>query len=145
MRRSPLVPTWEDLELAELVLERAAEPLPETGSDVERDVATWLVRRFLRLCEEPRTRDRMLALVRASQGSARAGRLLYAGLNRVLVSPVARVTGLDGRSVKWEMVAAHLVGLATIRYVVRLEPIASADLEEVVALAAPAVRAVLEA
>lgn len=112
--------------------------------DPAEDFAQVLVRRFLRLCENPRTRDRMLRMVQGSTGSARAGRRLYAVVNRVVINPTIARTGLPASTTRWELVASQLIGIAVLRYVVRLEPIASASVEEVVTLAAPAVQAVLQ-
>jgi hypothetical protein len=43
-----------------------------------------------------------------------------------------------------ELVASQLIGLAMARYVIQVEPIASASIDEVVALAAPSIRAALK-
>lgn len=107
------------------------------------DLAEVLVRRFLTLCESPRTRERMLTMVRGSTGSARAGRRLYAVINRLVLHPRVQRTGVPTSTLRWELVASQLVGIATLRYVVELEPMASLPVEDVVRLAAPAVAAVL--
>lgn len=109
------------------------------------DLAVRLVRRFLRLCESPRTHGRMVRLVRGSTGSARAGRVLYRVINRSVLHPVARASGVQSSAMKLELVSAQLIGIATLRYVVELEPMASASVEEVVTLVAPAIRATLQA
>ena len=109
------------------------------------DVAVRLVRRFLLLCESPRTRATVVRLTRRSAGSARAGRALYRMVSRMVVNPVARATGVQASALRTELVVAQLVGIAMLRYVVKIEPLASATVDEVVALAAPAMRAALGA
>src|SRR5207244_6558525 len=47
-------------------------------------------------------------------------------------------------AMKWELVASQLLGLATARYLVQLEPLASATIDEVVTMAAPGVLGVLQ-
>ncbi len=42
------------------------------------------------------------------------------------------------------MIASHLVGLAIVRYVMRMEPVASADIEEIIALVGPRLQSYLE-
>jgi hypothetical protein len=108
------------------------------------DLAVRMVRRFLLLCESPRTHGRMVRLVRGSVGSARAGRVLYRAINRSVVNPVARASGVHASAMKLELVASQLVGIAMLRYVIEVEPMASASVEDVVALAAPAIRATLQ-
>jgi len=116
---------------------------PVPSLDPVDDFAEVLTRRFLTLCENPRTRDRMVALVQGASGSAKGGRRLYALINRVVVHPLTSRTSLPDSSIRWELATSQLVGIATLRYVVRLEPMASLPVEDVVRLAAPGVAAVL--
>ncbi len=113
------------------------------SEDPTRDFAVRLLTRFLSLCESPRTRAAMVRMVKGSVGSARAGRLLYQVVNRAAVNPVARVTGVQASAMRFELVASQLIGLAMARYVIQVEPIASASVDEVVALASPGIRAAL--
>ena len=114
-----------------------------TDLEVTDDVAVRLVRRFLLVCESPRTQATVVRLTQRSAGNARAGRLLYRVVSRLVVNPVARATGVEASALRTELVVAQLVGLAMLRYVVKAEPLASATVDEVVELAAPGVRAVL--
>jgi Tetracyclin repressor-like, C-terminal domain len=109
----------------------------------EADFTERLLRRFLLLCENPRTRRRALALVRGSVRNARAGRRFYALVNRVVLNPVARAMGVETSAVRLELVGSQLIGLAMIRYVLEVEPIASLDVDELVALMAPPLRQAL--
>ena len=114
------------------------------ADDPTRDFAVRLLNRFLSLCESPRTRTAMVRMVKGSVGSARAGRILYRVMNRAVVNPVARVTGVQASAMRLELVASQLIGLAMARYVIQVEPIASASVDEVVTLAAPSIRAALK-
>ena len=102
-----------------------------------------MLRRFLLLCENPRTRRRALALVRGSVGNARAGRRFYALVNRAVLNPVARSLGVETSAVRLELVGSQLIGLAMLRYVLLVEPISSMDVDDLVPLMAPALRAVM--
>jgi len=113
----------------------AASPSP--------DFTERVLRRFLLLCENPRTRRRALALVRGSVGNARAGRRFYALVNRAVLNPVARSLGVETSAVRLELVGSQLIGLAMLRYVLLVEPIASMDVDDLVPLMAPALRAVM--
>lgn len=114
-----------------------------TAERVSTDFTERLLRRFLLLCESPRTRRRVLALVRGSVSNARAGKVFYALVNRVVLNPVARGVGIEASAIRMELVGSQLIGLAMIRYVLKVEPIASLDVDELVSLMAPAVRAAL--
>jgi hypothetical protein len=115
-----------------------SDPHPDS-----RDFTERLLRRFLLLCENPRTQQRALALVRASVSNDRAGRAFYALVNRVAVNPVARAMGVRSSAVRMELVGSQLIGLAMIRYVLKVEPIASLELDELVQLMAPPLRQAL--
>ncbi len=105
------------------------------------DFTERLLRRFLLLCENPRTQRRALALVRGSVSNARAGAAFYALVNRVVLNPVARATGVQTSAVRLELIGSQLIGLAMIRYVLKVEPIASLDVDDLVSLMAPPLRA----
>jgi hypothetical protein len=109
------------------------------------DLAITLVRRFLILCESPRTRRTMLKMVRGSTGGGRAGRRFYRVINRAVLIPVLRTRGVQASAMKTELVASQLIGIGVLRYVVKVEPMASASLDEVIELAAPSIRATLRA
>jgi hypothetical protein len=107
-------------------------------------LAIQLVRRFLVLCEHPRTSERMLRLVaRAARSGDDAPRIVR-WLNRALLVPRMRRGTRPISTMKWELVVSQLFALGTMRYLVGLEPIASAPREDVVAMAAPGVLAVLQ-
>jgi hypothetical protein len=107
------------------------------------DFTERLLRRFLLLCESPRTQRRALSLVRGSVSNARAGKAFYALVNRVVVNPVARSMGIEASAIRLELVGSQLIGLAMIRYVLKVEPIASLEIDELVPLMAPPLRQAL--
>ena len=110
---------------------------------VSNDLTERMLRRFLLLCESPRTQRRVLALVEGSVSNAGAGRRFYALVNRLVLSPVLRAAGVQTSAVRIELVGAQLVGLAMMRYVLKVEPIASLDVDELVPMMAPALRQTL--
>jgi hypothetical protein len=122
----------------------ATGTLAATGDEATRDFADRLLRGFLALCENPRTRQGMLRMVQASVGSARAGRRFYRMLNRTVVNPAARATGMHASALRIELVCGQLVGLAMMRYVLEVEPVASVPAEDLVRQFAPAIRATLK-
>jgi hypothetical protein len=118
---------------------------PQRSLEPAEDLAITLVRRFLLLCESPRTRRVMLRMVRGSTGDARAGRRFYRIVTRLVLSPAMRARGVQASAMKTELVASQLVGIGVLRYVVQVEPMASASIDEVIELAAPSIRAMLRA
>ena len=137
-------PVFPDSPTVLAAAEAAAARITAEEQDVETDFSVRLLRTFLSLCENPRTRAGMLRMVRASVGSPRAGRAFYSVLNRSVVNPAARATGLHASAMKLELVCGQLVGLAMMRYVLDLEPVASAPAEDIVRRFAPAIRATVK-
>ncbi len=72
--------------------------------------------------------------MRGSVSNARAGRRFYALVNRVVLNPVARAMGVETSAIRMELVGSQLIGLAMIRYVLKVEPIASLSVDELVPL-----------
>jgi len=50
---------------------------------------------------------------------------------------------IDAAATKFELVAAQLAGVAVLRYVTRMEPVASMPVDELAAMMGPAVQAIL--
>ena len=123
--------------------DRASDADPDPGPKSD-DFAERLVRRYLRQLENEKTRARMLRLLRSSFSSARQGRVFYKVLAATVVNPVARAAGLHASAMRWELVLGQLNGMAIMRYVLKVEPLASAPAEDVVAQLAPAIRATLK-
>lgn len=114
-----------------------------SADTVPSDFAERLLLRFLMLCESPRTQRLALALVRGSVDNSGAGRAFYALVNRVVIHPAAASMGIRASAVRLELVGSQLIGLAMTRYVLKVEPIASLDTDELVRLMAPPLRQVL--
>ena len=82
-------------------------------------------------------------MVHGSLGGARGARAFYRLLNRFVLSPAVRSSGLHTSTVRVELVGSQLIGLAMMRYVLKVEPVASMSIDQLVPMAAPAVRATL--
>jgi len=99
-----------------------------------------LVRFFLEQWEEERTRHPLTVLVRSAVGHEGAARLLAEFVRYELVGRLAAVSGEPAAELRGGLVASSMIGLALARYVVRLEPLASAPRETVVTAVAPTVQ-----
>jgi hypothetical protein len=102
-----------------------------------------LVRIFLSVWDDEETRLPLLALVR---GVLEPGgeRLVSDGFLRVVLGPVGAALGVDQPERRMGLVASQLIGLVMARYVLRLEPLASAPADELVATYAPTLQRYLE-
>lgn len=100
-----------------------------------------IVRAVLRLWESP-AQHGLVAFVRGTIGSKAKTALLREMVARTILSRIT--SGLPGSPeearMRGNLVATQMVGLMLMRYVVRLEPLASASQDEVVRLVAPNVQ-----
>ncbi|MEF9905513.1 TetR/AcrR family transcriptional regulator [Streptomyces sp. P9-A2] len=104
------------------------------------EVGERMTRMILGLWENPVTRAPLLAIVRSAVNNE-----IAAGVFRRLVAGqlLRRIAGrldLPDAELRAELAAAQLVGIAMIRYVIKVEPLASADAEQIVERVAPVVQ-----
>jgi AcrR family transcriptional regulator len=102
-----------------------------------------LVRATLTMFAEPETREQLAQLVRAGAGAAGATTTLREFLEVAVVDRVAAAMGVPDARMRVALATSYLVGVALSRYVLVIEPLASASDDEVVRLVAPAVQAAL--
>ena len=102
-----------------------------------------LVRVTLRMLDDPETREQLAAMVRDGAGATRATAALREFVEAELVDRVVSVLGVPDARMRVTLATSYLLGIATTRYVLQVEPIASATEDEVVRLVAPAVQAAL--
>ena len=133
----------DDRALAGAGAQHPPEAGPAPRDPAPGDLGTRVTRRFFGLCENPRTRARTMAVLRSSADSAVGGRLLVAFLSRMVFVPVLRSKRLDHATARIELACAQLGGVAVLRYVTRMEPVASMDLEDLVAMVGPSVQLTL--
>lgn len=124
----------------------SAMELPFDPSRVVADLLTdgtaglgeRVVRTFLAIWDGTPGQGPMLALLRSAVTDERAANSLRAFLTRALLTPLAQATGHDRPELRANLVASQMIGLAVMRYVVRLEPLASAHADELAPALGPA-------
>ncbi|MGP3976740.1 TetR/AcrR family transcriptional regulator [Streptomyces sp. 8N114] len=99
-----------------------------------------ITRAFLRVWENPATREPVLAIVRSAVNNERAAAVFRGLLTRNLLTRTAAVLKEPDAELRVSLAAAQLVGAALLRHVIRLEPLASEPLESAVARLAPVVQ-----
>jgi AcrR family transcriptional regulator len=129
--------TKDDLFLAALRLpvdpRRLLAPALVDGPD---GAGERLLRVFLSVWDDPANQLAMLGLFK-SMVEPSGERLLREGFVPVVLVPVAERLGVDRPQARVSLVASQLLGLILTRYVLALEPVASMDADDVVAVFAP--------
>jgi AcrR family transcriptional regulator len=99
-----------------------------------------LVRRFLEHWDEGGVFEPFLTLWRSAAIQPQARKVLHDTLAGPVANRIAAEFGVADAELRVELVASHLAGLAFARYQLKLEPIASAAVDDVVAWVGPTVQ-----
>ena len=90
-----------------------------------------LVRLFLSVWESPTASSQFLALIRSAVSHERSAAMLREFVSTAVLGRLVAALDVDDRPRRAALVGSQLVGLAMTRYVLRLEPLASASVEEI--------------
>ncbi|MEH0576672.1 MULTISPECIES: TetR family transcriptional regulator [Streptomyces] len=119
---------------------------PEAVADGPLDQVGERFARFVfGVWENPTTRKPLLAILRSAVNNDTAAAVFRRLVASQLLRRIAAQLDLPDAELRAELAAAQLVGCAMMRYVVKLEPLASADLEQIIARVAPVVQGHLTA
>ncbi|MFB7242128.1 TetR family transcriptional regulator [Streptomyces populi] len=103
-------------------------------------VGERLTRFVLGIWENPTSRTPLLAIVRSAVNNDTAAAVFRRLVAAQLLRRIAGRIDLPDPELRAELAAAQLVGVAMLRHVIKVEPLASADLERIVARVAPVVQ-----
>ncbi|MGV9389915.1 TetR/AcrR family transcriptional regulator [Streptomyces olivaceus] len=103
-------------------------------------VGERLTRFILGVWENPATRTPLLAILRSAVNNETAAAVFRRLIADQVLHRVAAQLDPPDAELRVELAAAQLVGCAMLRYVVKVEPLASADAEQIVARLAPVVQ-----
>ncbi len=98
-----------------------------------------LVHFFLETWDSPAGRP-LLALIRSVVASEEAASLMRQFVGREVLGRIAKTLKVDQPQLRASLAASTLIGMAMLRYVIKLEPLASARPEVVAAWLGPAVQ-----
>ncbi|MEU9397239.1 TetR family transcriptional regulator [Streptomyces sp. NPDC101209] len=114
---------------------------PEAVADGPLDgVGERLTRFIFGVWENPATRTPLLAILRSAVNNETAATVFRRLVASQLMRRVASQLDAPDAELRAELAAAQLVGCAMMRYVIKLEPLASADVEQIIARVAPVVQ-----
>ncbi len=96
-----------------------------------------VVRTFLGVWDGTPGQGPMLAMLRSAVSHEDSAAMLRELLLRVILRPVAHGAGCDRLDLRASLLASQVVGLALTRYVLKLEPVASASADDLAPLFGP--------
>ncbi len=136
--------TKDDLFLAALqapIDPRAVlRPVAEGGLD---GAGERLLRIFLSVWDAEETQLPLLAMVRSVFDPERRP-LVRDGFMRMVLAPIGQALALDDVELRMSLVGSQLMGIVLARYVVEVEPLASASHDQLVAAYAPTLQRYLD-
>jgi AcrR family transcriptional regulator len=98
-----------------------------------------LVRGYLHVVDSDESRNAILALVRSAVSNDKAAAMMREFLTAELLPVIARLTDHPDAQLRASLVAAQLIGIATLRHVTLVEPLVKASPDEIVTLVGPAI------
>lgn len=104
------------------------------------EVGSRLVRYVLEAFELPDVRRRGVMLIRTALGSRATSPLLAGFLSRELIGRIAKTLGVADAELRATLVASQIAGLLVTRHVLKLAPIATASVDELVDRIGPTVQ-----
>jgi AcrR family transcriptional regulator len=104
-----------------------------------RERAEQLVRRYLAVLAREDSRNVVMGLIRSAVSNEQAADLLRDVLAQELLASVESVIDAPDARLRASLIVAQLVGIATLKYVVRVVSIAQATDEDIVGLASSAI------
>ncbi|MDX3645536.1 TetR/AcrR family transcriptional regulator [Streptomyces sp. MB09-02B] len=108
-------------------------------------VGDRLTRFIFGVWENPATRTPLLAIVRSAVNNDAAAAVFRRIIATQVLRRIADRLEVPDAELRAELAAAQLVGIAMLRYVIKVEPLASADPEQIIRRVAPVVQAHLTA
>ena len=115
--------------------------LPQIMSGPTEDLGERVIRFFLSVWSNDEARAPFLTLIRSAMTHEQAATMLRQFITRALLRPMAAaVGGAEDAELRAALVGSQLIGVAMLRYVVRVEPLASASHDEIVAHVAPTIQ-----
>jgi AcrR family transcriptional regulator len=112
-----------------------AEVLPYVFGGPREGIGRRMAQTFLREWGRPEARGALISLLRSSMTNEQAAELLRQFVSAAILARVGE--RLDVPLVRIEAAAAQMLGVAFLRYVLQVEPIASVSDEELIELVGP--------
>jgi AcrR family transcriptional regulator len=121
------------------------EVIPALTAEGVAGLGTRIASRFVSIWDDEANQQRLVAVVRAALGSPAAQDMLSSGLVRMILGPISATIASPDAVLRAQYVGSQLLGLALTRYVLKLEPLASAPADLVVARIGPTLQRYIDA
>jgi len=104
------------------------------------EMGTSIARTFLETWEPEESRSPLVAMVRSAMTNEAAMAMVRDYLGRRIFGPITATLALPDADLRATLMGSQLIGLAMVRYIARLEPLASTPLDGLVAAVGPTIQ-----
>jgi len=101
------------------------------------DMGSAIVRTFLEAWEPEESRSPLVAMVRSAMTNETAMALVREYLGRRVFGPITQALRAPDAELRATLMGSQFIGLVMMRYIARIEPLASASVEQLVAAIGP--------
>lgn len=108
-----------------------SEHLPQVWEPGREGSGERLVRMFLALWDSQSTRNPMLGMIRSAVSHEESANLLREFVTREIFGQISSVVPAERASTRAALIGSQLIGLAMMRYVVRIEPLSGMEPSEI--------------
>jgi AcrR family transcriptional regulator len=116
--------------------------IPTILAGPREEIGERLVRFILTMTSDAEARQPVLALLRTAMTNDRMVVMIREFMTQALLNRVAEILQIP--PIRMEVAFAQMFGVVLMRYVVKLEPLASVEIEELVELLAPTIQRYLD-
>ncbi|MCP9212103.1 TetR family transcriptional regulator [Streptomyces sp. NEAU-Y11] len=122
----------------ELILAPAmAVPDAVHGGGSREGAGERMARSIMGIWENPVARLPLLAVMRSALTNESAAEVLRELIQRRVLLRMAGDLDVPNPELRAQLAASHMIGISMLRYVIKMEPVASADPEEIIAMVGP--------
>ncbi|WP_232326460.1 TetR/AcrR family transcriptional regulator [Microbispora sp. ATCC PTA-5024] len=122
-----------------------AEPtavIPGLLAGPREEIGERVVRFILTMTSDPTSREQMLGVVRTAVVNDEAAAMIREFFTTAILARIG--AGLDIPPLRLQAAFGQMMGVVMMRYILRLEPLASAEIEDLVELLAPTIQRYLD-
>ncbi len=95
---------------------------------------------YLSLWQDPVTREQMLMVVRSAVSNDEAGHLMASFIRDNVLGPVVGAIDTTHPELRATLISSQFVGIAVVRYIIKIEPLASMDCQRLIDIFAPTIQ-----
>jgi AcrR family transcriptional regulator len=118
----------------------ADEIVPRVLAGDPDGIGERAVRTMLALWEDEQRQTVFRAMIRSAASNEQAAAMIRTIVTRQIIGPIAHALAMPDAELRASLVGSQIMGLMMVRFITRIEPLASATADEVVAAVAPTIQ-----